>query len=368
MAVLTPNSLSIEEKIGQIFFIGIPGKAVDETTVSLLAQVKPGGICLFGRNISDAEQTRALTDAMRELSPVVPLLSIDQEGGLVDRLRRILAPMPSASKIIDPASAQSQATIIASALRLLGLNMDFAPVVDVIDERRAGPQNGLNSRTYGVNAHDVAEIGGAFLSGLQAKGVIGCLKHFPGLGASIVDSHEELPLVGVPPDELAAVDLYPYRQLFTAGLVNAVMVAHAAYPEVPLQEADRDGTLLPSSLSSNFVTKLLRDKLGFDGLVLTDDLEMGAIVNNFGIGEASVMAIEAGNDMACICAGVEAIGSAHEAVFRAVHSGRISAERLDASVARILKTKQLIVETVPFDHQAFSSLTDAIAQLNENLA
>src|SRR5690606_3275916 len=139
-----------------------------------------------------------------------------------------------------------------------------------------------------------------FLRALQARGVVGCIKHFPGLGASEVDSHEELPTVAIGQDEFEAVDLAPYRHLIDGGDVHAVMVAHAAYPNLSLQERAQDGKLLPSSLSFNFVTKLLREKIGFAGLVLTDDLEMGAILRNYGIGEAAVMAVEAGHDMLAI--------------------------------------------------------------------
>ncbi len=361
------NPLSLEEKIGQFFFIGIPGDTVEPATALLLDEIKPGGVCLFARNIKDATQTRDLLDQVRGKLPIEPFLSIDQEGGLVDRLRRVLTPMPAAAKIADASRAAEQAEIISESLRMLGFNMDFAPVVDVVDGERARFTNGLHSRAYGSSTQDVVAIAGEFLATLQKNGIIGCLKHFPGLGASEVDSHEELPVVPVGQDEFDAVDLYPYRRLIADGGVKAVMVAHAAYPNLGLQENDQNGKLLPSSLSSNVVTKLLRQDIGFDGLVLTDDLEMGAIVKSYGIGEASVMAILAGHDMVCICAGVDAIRESHRVVTEAVESGRIGIDRIDESVARILKLKSELLKPAELELGRISALTDRVARLNENL-
>lgn len=362
------SSLSIDEKVGQLFFIGIPTDHIDDVTRRLMADVKPGGVCLFARNIKEPEQTRALLDDLRSLSDIEPLLSIDQEGGLVDRLRRLLGPMPAAAKIATAQSAEDQATIISDALAGLGFNMDFAPVVDVIDADRARFTNGLHSRAYGSSVREVIEMASAFLDGLQANGIVGCVKHFPGLGASEVDSHEELPVVNISSDELQAVDLAPYRHLIAGGSVNAVMVAHAAFPNLGLQETGQDGKLLPASLSSNFVTKLLRQELEFDGLVVTDDLEMGAILKNYGIGEASLMAIDAGHDMVCICAGVDLIRKAHETISEAAADGRLSVTRIDESVARILELKSKLSIPRDLDLDQITSLSRRIVELNDSLS
>ena len=367
MSLLNIDALSIEEKIGQLFFIGIPTDHVDEVTRDLLTSIRPGGICLFARNIKDAEQTRNLTDELRSILAIVPFLSIDQEGGLVDRLRRVLGPMPAASKITTRELAARHATIIARAIRSLGLNMDFAPVVDVITTERAQVSNGLYSRAFGASPEDVVELAGEFLDTLASNGVMGCLKHFPGLGASGVDSHEQLPLVSIAKDEFGSVDLYPYRSLINKIGNASVMVAHAAFPALDLQESDCDGRLLPASLSFNFVTKLLREELGYDGLVLTDDLEMGAIVNNYGIGEACVLAIEAGEDMVAICAGVDAIREGYSSVLAAVESGRISERRIDISLARIERAKSHLEPPLDRDPQRIGQLVDEVAQLNASL-
>src|SRR5258706_846212 len=246
------RGLSLEQKIGQLFFIGIAGPEIDAPTRQLLDEVSPGGVCLFARNIKELQQTRTLLDVLRELSPT-PLLSVDQEGGLVDRLRRVMTPMPAASKMANASEAARLAKIIAETLRILGFNMDFAPVVDVIDEERAKFSNGLFSRTFGRSKEDVATFAGEFLQVLRANGIAGCLKHFPGLGAARVDSHEELPIVVIPESELIETDLFPYRELLKSSSAQAVMVAHASFPPHRLQETGQNGELLPSSLSYNFV-------------------------------------------------------------------------------------------------------------------
>ena len=301
------KALPIAEKVGQLFFIGIPGPELDTATKELLDEVKPGGICLFARNIREAAQTRELLDHIRGCLGTDPLLSLDQEGGIVDRLRRIMTPMPAAASLRTAKDAGELAEIIAETLRILGFNMDFAPVVDVVDAERAEYSRGLASRTFGNSKEDVSEFAGNFIESLQAGGVIGCLKHFPGLGAATVDSHEDLPQVEISEEEFTAADLFPYRELLRAGSVRAVMAGHTVFPNLALQERAQNGKLLPSSLSYNFVTTLLRGELAFDGLVITDDLEMGAIVKNYGIGDACNMAIAAGADMLAICADPDAI-------------------------------------------------------------
>lgn len=360
-------SLPIEQKIGQLFFIGIPGPNLDEATLTLLDDLSPGGVCLFARNIREPRQTRDLLDGIWGYLPTKPFLSIDQEGGLVDRLRRIVTPMPAASKIKDVAQADKIGAIIAETIRILGFNMDFAPVVDVIDAERAKFSNGLHSRAYGGSKDDVVSLAGAFLAALRDNGCLTSLKHFPGLGASQVDSHEELPQVELSKDELFLNDLYPYRTFITAGTVDSIMAAHASFPRVDLQETDQNGKLLPSSLSYNFITNLLREELGYGGLVLTDDLEMGAIINNYGIGEACKMAILAGHDMLSICADPVHIREGHAAVHQAFAGGEITVSRIDESLRRIAALKSRISEPLPFDISRLESLSTGIAEFNDQL-
>ncbi len=363
----TLRDLSFSEKIGQLFFIGIAGTSMDLLTSELIRETRPGGVCLFSRNIHESTQTCKLIDDIRETSASLPFLSLDQEGGTVDRLRRIVTSMAPANRVRTADEASRMGALIGETLGLLGFNMDFAPVVDVVDQERRGSSNGLFSRPFGRSKDDVLILAGEFLRALQAAGPIGCLKHFPGLGAAIVDSHEELPVVEITRDELYATDLFPYQRLIEAGDVHAVMVAHASYPRVDLQERDQNGKLIPSSLSKNFITTLLRGELNFNGLVITDDLEMGAIVKNYGIGEACVMAVEAGVDMLAICADREAIRAGFSAVTRAFETGRLDECLLEASVARISALKARLTRPREFDAVRLSELSSEIAVFNSHL-
>ena len=360
------SSLPLNQKVGQLFCIGIARPEMDMATRELLDEITPGGVCLFARNIREAAQTRKLLDEIREVSGNVPLLSVDQEGGLVDRLRRIMTPMPAANKMRNASDAKESAEIITTTLRRLGFNMDFAPVVDVVNAERAKAANGLFSREFGRTADDVVELAGTFLDTLQKGGIVGCLKHFPGLGAASVDSHEELPQVEITDDEFENIDLVPYKELLKNAY--AVMVAHAAYPRLPLQETDQNGKLLSSSLSANFINTLLRGRLGFDGVVITDDLEMGAIVKNYGIGDACKMAVNAGVDMLAICADPARVREGYSAVLKAVMDGEISENRIDKSLERIATLKEKLELPLSFEPERISELSDKVAALNASLS
>ncbi len=360
-------SLPLEKKIGQLFFIGIPGPNFDDLTKELAGEISPGGVCLFARNIREAAATRELLDSLRAALPIEPLLSLDQEGGLVDRLRRIAEPMPSAASLRTVADASELASLTAELVRMLGFNMNFAPVVDVVTPARERSDNGLYSRAFGNDVAAATELSGAFLDELQSGGILGCAKHFPGLGAIRVDSHEELPVVDLTFEELSEIDLAPYRTHFNEGRVHCVMVGHAAFPGLDLQERDADGKLLPSSLSFNFVSKLLRATMGFKGLVVTDDLEMGAILRNYGIGKAAVMAVAAGADMLAICNDPENIRTAFHAVLDAVRAGEIMEDRIDASLQRIAAIKNLIAPPTPFDETRIARISGQIGELKKRL-
>ncbi|MEP6947044.1 MAG: glycoside hydrolase family 3 N-terminal domain-containing protein [Acidobacteriota bacterium] len=360
------SKLTIRQKIGQMFFIGISGPTIDGPTEQLLDEISPGGVCLFARNIREAEQTRTLLDSLRGRL-FHPLLSLDQEGGTVDRLRRLVTPMTAAASVSTVGDAAEMGRLIAATVRMLGFNMDFAPVVDVVDNARKDSSSGLFTRPFGSSKDTVTSLAGEFLRVLQRGGVIGCLKHFPGLGGAKVDSHEELPVVDISRDELFSIDLYPYRELIKNGEVHAVMIAHTSFPAVDLQELGQNGTLLPSSLSKNFITHLLRDELLFDGLVITDDLEMGAIVKNYGIGDACVMAINAGVDMLAICADPINVREGFRAVNAAYQKGTISEERIETSIARIAHIKSIMSDPPCFDTDRLACLSTEISRFNSGL-
>jgi beta-N-acetylhexosaminidase len=362
------ENLTLNQKIGQLFFIGLPGTEIDAKTSDLLEKIAPGGVCLFSRNIRAAGQTRELLNNLREVLPVEPFLSLDQEGGLVDRLRRVITPMPSAQSFTEKGNSETvekMAEMTAEAIRILGFNMNFAPVVDVIDEQRSKFVNGLYSRGFGKSREDVVRLASGYLETLQNKGCLATIKHFPGYGATETDSHEQLPTVNLSKQQLFETDLFPYFELFKSKKVFAVMVGHAAYPLIDLQEKDAQGRFLPSSLSRNFVSSLLRKELGFQNLILTDDLEMGAIMENYGIGEAAKMALRAGNDFLLICADTRRMTEAFDSVKEAVESGEISESRINESLERIAKIKSLLQPPLPFDETRLRELSDDVKNLIE---
>ena len=364
-------SLPIDKKVGQMFMIGLPGEQLDESTYGLLVGMNPSGVCLFARNTREALKTRMLLDSVRDALLFEPFLSIDQEGGLVDRLRRIIEPMPSAEEVSLKGTAddvRTLARITAEAIRILGFNMNFAPVVDVVTEERARLENGLISRGFGRSADDVVRLASLYLEELQNGGVTGCVKHFPGLAAATVDSHEELPEVTVSESTLNETDLIPYAEMLPAGRVRAVMTGHAAYPEAGFQESDSEGRHLPSSLSRSVVTGLLRSRFGFEGLSLTDDLEMGAIMRNYGIGEACVLAVEAGHDLLLICNSTETAQIGFRAVIGAVMNGRVSEERLNVSLERISRVRAELSAPMDFSSERLHELSEQVKDLKARLS
>ncbi|NNF01027.1 MAG: glycoside hydrolase family 3 protein [Pyrinomonadaceae bacterium] len=364
------KNLSLKEKVGQMYFIGLPGDSYDDGARRLIEEIAPGGVCLFARNIKKADRTRELLDTLRSEIPFEPFLSLDQEGGLVDRLRRIVTPMPSVQEISadgNVENAKMLAEITAHVVRILGFNMNFAPVIDVTDEARQNFVMNTQCRTFGCTLEDVVEFTTAYLDTLQNAGCLGCLKHFPGIGAVEFDPHNELPTVNLDRDQLFSFDLKPYVEHFARGNVHAIMTGHTTFPPFDLQERDSSGKLLPSSLSKNIVTGLLRDELHFRGLALTDDLEMGAVVENYGIGEASKMAVDAGNDFVLVCNDPEAIIESFNAVYKAVVNGEISEERIDHSLERIFKVRDLLSPPPEFEEQKISSLSDQIDDLKRSL-
>src|SRR5919112_869673 len=340
-------ALPLEQQIGQFLFIGLPGTEFDAEARALVEEIKPGGVIIFGRNVAGPEQLRTLLDSVREIVHTPPLVGIDQEGGLVDRLRRIFTPMPAARTIRqhgDLAAARALGRITGEVLRMLGFNINFAPVMSIMTEDRDLLSNGLYSRSFGRSPGEVLGYTTVYMRGLQGTGMMGCLKHFPGIGAGEVDSHEEMPVVQLSHDDLIAQDLAPYIELFQRrdDRVRCVMVSHGGFPNIHIEKEITGGLLEPASLNYNIVTKLLREELGYNHLVVTDDLEMGAIARHYEIGDAVVRAALAGEDMFLICATPEQIRRGHEALLEAAQSGKLTEERIKQSLNRIARTKTIM--------------------------
>jgi len=366
-------SLPLEQQIGQFFFIGLPGTELDNATRDLITEVHPGGVIIFGRNVGSPEQLRSLLDGVRELLPTPPLVSVDQEGGLVDRLRKIFTPMPSARTIRqhgDLAAARALGRITGEVLRMLGFNMNFAPVMSIMTDDRDLLSNGLYSRSFGRSPGEVLGYSTVYMRGLQGAGCVGCLKHFPGIGAGEVDSHEQMPVVKLSHDDLIAQDLAPYIELFQRrdDRVRCIMVSHGGFPNIDIKKEVTGGILEPASLNYNIVTKLLRDELGFKHLVVTDDLEMGAIARHCEIDEAAVRAFLAGEDMLLICATTEKIRRGYHALLAAAREHKLPQERVHGSLKRIAAMKALVQPPLPLDRERFDALSQQVAQLNSKLS
>src|SRR6266850_4891929 len=365
-------SLPLEQQIGQFFFIGLPGPELDEEARALIEEIKPGGIILFGRNVETAEQVRRLLDGARAMLPIAPLCGVDQEGGLVDRLREIFPPMPSARAIRqhgDLSAARTLGRVTGTILRMLGFDINFAPVMSIITESRSQLTNGLYSRSFGSSPAEVLGNTTVYMRGLQATGCLGCLKHFPGIGAGAVDSHMEMPLVPLSHDDLLAQDLAPYIELFQRAddRVRVVMVSHGGFPNIDIKKGTTGGLIEPASISPSIVSKLLRQELGYQHLVVTDDLEMGAIAKHCEIEAAAVRAFLAGNDMMLICAHPNTIRRGYHSLLSAAQAGKLPKDRVRASLKRIAATKALAQPPLPLDMNRFEQLANEITELNKTL-
>src|SRR5918911_447476 len=366
------TSLPREQQIGQIFYIGLPGTELDDQTRALVKHIQPGGVIIFGRNVAEPQQLRNLLDGVRQHVPVEPLFGIDQEGGLVDRLRKICTPMPAARTIRqhgDLAGARALGRITGEVLRLLGFNMNFAPVLSIMTDDRDLLSNGLYSRSFGRSPGEVLGYTMVYLRGLQATGCLGCGKHFPGIGAGEVDSHDEMPVIQLTHDDLLAQDLAPYIELFQRedNMVRAVMVSHGGFPNIDIHRGIAGGRLVPASINPEIVTRLLRDELGFDGLVVTDDLEMGAIAKHCEIEEAALRAVMAGEDMILVCARPDLIRRSYKTLLDAARSGELTRGRILASLRRIAAFKSLTKPPLAFDPKRFQELSMEVAELNRKL-
>jgi beta-N-acetylhexosaminidase len=324
--------LTSREKIGQLFMVGFLGTSVTPELAAFLKEYKPGGVILFSRNLESIEQIVQLTNDLQHCSPKSPLLiSIDQEGGRVSRLPKGFTIFPACEVIGQCHSgelAYAAAATVAKELRSVGINMNMAPVLDV----NSNPDNPvIGDRAFGSSTDIVGDMGLVTAAGLQDSKVVACGKHFPGHGDTNADSHKELPVVDAPRARLEAVEFPPFRRAAAAGIAT-MMTAHVLYRTLDDQ--------LPATLSPVIITHLLREQMGYEGVVLTDDLEMHAIVDHYGPGDAAVRAFLAGCDMLLICKERDREIAAFEAVEKAVASGMITTSRLDQSVARIQRVKQ----------------------------
>lgn len=328
---MSPRTARGFDAIGQLLIIGFDGLEISPRLSSLLTRLQPAGVILFARNINNAEQTWRL---LRECQKCVatPLFScVDLEGGDVDRFRDALGAAPAAADVFgtgDRKLFRRHGEIIGANCRALGFNVDFAPVLDLAYE---ASRSVMGSRAVSADPREAVTYAREFLAGLWAANVMGCGKHFPGLGEGKLDSHHELPVIEKAMKRLWAEDLVPYRTLRRQ--LPMVMVSHAAYPEVT-----RDRT--PASLSKAWITDVLRKRIGYRNLIVSDDLEMGGVLSAAPVGEAAVEFVRAGGDLCLICHREDYILQTHEELIKTAERDSKFARRVAEAARRVLAFKK----------------------------
>jgi beta-N-acetylhexosaminidase len=338
--------LTLDQKVGQMMMVGIAGPSLDESAKAGIETDHFGNVAFLGRNMTSLAQTRALANELQEAAlefndGIGMLVAADLEGGAVWRVPPEVPAFPSALAVARTGSSQiamEAGAAVGNLALAMGLNMDLAPVLDVNDS----PGNlVIGDRSYGSEPEFVAAFGEGFLRGLMDAGVIPTGKHFPGHGSTVSDPHVELPVVDHDADRIQAVELVPFRRAIEAGL-PAVMTAHVYYPALS------GPAPVPATLSQEIVTGLLRDSLGFDGVVISDDFSMGAITGKFDVVDAAIRAVNAGVDIILVAGPVDATETElldmqmaiHDGIVQAVRDGQVTEETVDSAVARILALKR----------------------------
>ena len=327
------KTMTLEEKIGQMVIVGLDGYDVDENTIDMIQNKKVGGFILFKKNVRDTGQLLNLVNSLKEQNSnnKIPLfISIDEEGGKVSRVPDDFINLPTnreIGKVNNKSFSYEIGSILAMQLNAFGINMDFAPVLDV----NTNPNNPvIGNRSFGSNPNIVSDLGIATMKGIKDKGVIPVIKHFPGHGDTSVDSHIGLPSIDNDLDRLKEIELVPFKDAIK-NEADVVMVAH-----ILMTKLDPN---YPASMSKKVISDVLRDDLNFDGVVITDDMTMGAILKNYDINDAAIKSVNAGTDIILVCHNNDNQINAINSLIQAVKDGEISEERIDESVYRILKLK-----------------------------
>jgi beta-N-acetylhexosaminidase len=323
------SQMTLQEKLGQLIVVAFHGTTLSPDLKNMIVNQHAGGVMLYAQNITGYAQAKALDAAVQGQAQIPLFIATDQEGGLVNRLQSIIGPQPSAQQLgntNNPANARKSGTLDGQTLKQIGINVDLAPVVDV----HSSPQTVIITRMFGATPQKVSTFAGAYLDGLQSQGVIACLKHWPGLGSSPVDPHNALPVIARSQQELNDIDFAPYHTLISQGDVNMIMSTHELLPAYD----DK----LPSSLSPILINQVLRHNLGYQGVIITDALYMGALAK-WSEAQAAVLAFEAGNDLLLGPWNSYQVQLILNALEAAVARGQISKARVDLSVERILALK-----------------------------
>ena len=333
LATALVQHMSLDEKLGQMVIVEFYGPTLNGDLMHMIQVSDIGGVLIENKNGNAVtrQQLVSLNQSMQAAAHIPLFISTDYEGGLVNELRRITGERPSEAAIgatHDPNVAYNAGLNAAKDLTGLGLNVNFMPIVDVL----TNPNNpGLPDRTFGSDPQLVTQMGQAYLKGLTAGGVIGCLKHFPGLGSANLDPHFSLPPMNRSLATLNAVDFVPYTTMINEGIVPMVMVTHILNPQLDPN--------LPTSLSPKVVTGILRDQLHFNGVIISDTLWMGGISNTYSLSQAAILAVKAGIDLILGPRGLQDTVTMLANMKQAVTSGQLSLDSINASVQRIIEMK-----------------------------
>jgi beta-N-acetylhexosaminidase len=333
-SIPTLSDLSLEQKVGQVIMGGFPDPTPDAATLAAVRDGSLGNIILFARNCPSPAHVADLTRMLQAAAPLPLLIAADQEGGSVTRLAEPATVMPGAMALGatgDPSLAERVGQVMADEMRAVGVNVILAPVADV----NANPYNPvIGVRSFGEDPTEVGRFVAATVRGIQAWGVASCAKHFPGHGDTSVDSHHDLPRIPHSLERLEQVELVPFRAAMEAG-VDLIMTTHIVFPAL---DAER-----PSTLSRAILTGLLRERLGFEGVVITDSMEMHGILQGRTSAEACLMAFAAGADIVCPSHYRADQAGAHALILQAVEKGAVPLARLDQAVERILALKRRLL-------------------------
>jgi beta-N-acetylhexosaminidase len=325
------NTSELHEAVGQLLVGGFPGEQIHEEFAALVREARVGGAILFSRNFTTLEDVGDMIQRLTSLTAREPIwIAVDQEGGRVQRLRAPfpeLPPMRAFGEANKKTLVQRAGDLLGASLRLFGIQQNYAPVLDV-DSNPANPI--IGDRSFSRDPSAVARLGAAFIDGIQGAGVAACGKHFPGHGDTGTDSHLELPALPYDRARLDAIELVPFRAAVRTD-VAAIMTAHIMFPALDPEH--------PATLSDRVIEPLLRRELGYDGVIVSDDLEMKAIADHYGIEDAAVRAIRAGCDQLLICDHPSLVARAHRAIVNAVDKGTLDRARVLEAAARVRRMK-----------------------------
>jgi beta-N-acetylhexosaminidase len=337
------------DSLGQMIMTGVPGKELDSKTAKLFRKVQPSAFILFGRNIESPAQFRKLIDDLRDVSEIEPIITVDQEGGRVSRLRLIGNEPPNAQQLRDKNNLdliQRHGDITGRLLRLFGFNLDLCPVLDISFNDDA--DNSLRGRCYGKTVEQVVRNASAFNAALRKQGIASCGKHFPGYSAANSDAHYELPRIDRSREQLDRNELAVFREF--AQDVDSMMICHGWYPCFEPEK-------MPATLSRRIITDLLRNELGFDGLVMTDDLDMGAILTRYRLEDTICLAVAAGNDVTMICHRIPEIETVHRIL------GTLPRDQIDRALQNVARFKERLMPPDEFSETAYRKIDDEIKGL-----